>query len=119
MDKQDQWRIELDIQWNSVGNTCSKEFFELHSKYKVKNHIKEIQHNGATIRDPQDICRIMMQYYTSLYEKDEEVDANCIARERCLQSGPAVVTQEQNQQLTKEVTLEEVKFAIENLPKSR
>lgn len=28
MEKQDRWKTELDIQWNSVGDTCSREFFE-------------------------------------------------------------------------------------------
>jgi len=46
----------------------------------------------------------MTQYYTDLYERDEEVDANSIARERCLQSIPLVITQEQNSQLLKEIT---------------
>ena len=58
----------------------------------------------------------MTDFYTRLYERDEEVEANCIARRRCLRSVPAIITEEQNQLLTQETTIEEIKKAIEQLP---
>lgn len=57
----------------------------------------------------------MMEFYTTLYAKDEEVDANSIARGRCLYSVPSIVTKDQNRQLTRDITLEEIKKAIEML----
>lgn len=56
-----------------------------------------------------------MRYYSNLYKQDEVAEANLIARERCLQSVPTIVTRAQNQQLTREITLEEIKEAIDQL----
>jgi len=113
MEKQEKWRAELDIRWNTTGDSCSREFFEFHSKRKSGNYIKEIEHRGVLTNKPEDIRGAMMDYYTNLYAQDEDVEANAIARERCLQSVPCIVTSEQNQQLIKDVTIDKIRLSIE------
>lgn len=111
MDQQEKWRTKLDIKWNTAGDSCSKEFFEFNSKHRSARHIKEINWNGTLTKDPQEIEQTMMEFYTDLYTKAEEVDANAVARTRCLISVPRVVIEEQNRLLVQEVTMDEVKQA--------
>lgn len=50
----------------------------------------------------------MMKFYTELYRRDDAVEANSIARDRCLTSVPRIVQDEHNEHLTKDVTQEEI-----------
>jgi len=94
MAQQDKWKTELDIKWNTVGDTCSREFFEFHSPHRARKHIKEIRVNGTTTRDPQEIKRAMTDFYSGLYKNDVAVEANSIAREHYLQSVPTIITED-------------------------
>lgn len=94
MEKQDKWRSELDIKWNSTGDSCSKEFFEFHNRHRARRNIKEVVRNGVLTQDPKEIKAAMMEYYTELYKRDKETEGNLIARWRCLISVPSIVTVE-------------------------
>jgi len=79
MEQQDKWKMDLDIKWNTVEDTCSKEFFKLHSKHRSRNLIKEIEHNDILMKDSAVIKQAIMEYYTGLYTRDEAVNGNNIA----------------------------------------
>ena len=102
--------------WARVGDRCTKEFFEHHTGTRHPITIKQMMDGDKLLTSQADMESHILKFYEQLYAKDEEVELNSAAREDCLQFIHPQVTEEQNAELTRPLTLEEVMDAIKQLP---
>ena len=61
----------------------------------------------------------ILRFYQQLYQLDEQVENNTVAGEECFQFVRQTVTDEQNIELLKPLTVEEVAEAVKQLPKGK
>ena len=61
----------------------------------------------------------ILRFYQQLYQLDEQVENNTAAREECFQFVRQTVTDEQNIELLKPITVEEVAEVVKQLPKGK
>lgn len=61
----------------------------------------------------------ILQFYENLYMRDERVESNDEARTECLNLIKQTVLPEHNEELTRPLTMKEVKEAMQQLPKGK
>ena len=61
----------------------------------------------------------ILSFYQQLYQMDEQVENNLVAREECFQYVQQTVSEEQNAELLEPITVEEVAEAMKQLPKGK
>lgn len=119
MDKLDKVRNSNASRWITVGDRCSKEFFEFHKEYGRKTIISKLIDGTRSLRDPKEIERYVHGYFKELYKNDLEVESNIQRRAICLMSVPTVVTTEMNAILTEDISEREVEKAVRDLPNDK
>ena len=102
--------------WTRVGDRCTKEFFEHHTGIRRPIVINQLREGDKLLTSQSDMESHILKFYEQLYAKDEAVELNSAAREDCLQFIQPHVTEEQNADLMRPLTLEEVTEAINQLP---
>ena len=103
--------------WSRVGDRCTKEFFKHYNSHRKPapiSHMKDDE--GQLISTQQDLEGHILRFYQNLYSQDQQVENNNAARAECFQFVKRTVTEEQNIELLKPVSPEEVKEAMQQLP---
>lgn len=99
--------------WARVGDRCTKEFFEYNAGHKRPTPITQMLDGERLLTTSQEIEQHVLAFYEQLYSRDEQVEENETAREDCFRFIARTVTEEQNQELLRPLTLEEVRTAIQ------
>ena len=106
MEKLEASKNATAAKWVTVGDRCSKEFFEFHKAYRSKSTIKELRDGGRIINSHEEIVKYVQGYFSNLYKRDDTVDRDLEAKTRCLRSIPVLVTADENEDLTRPFTIE-------------
>lgn len=105
--------------WARVGDRCTKEFFEHHSRTRRPTAIKQLQEGDRLLTSQSDLETHILRFYEQLYTQDEEVESNFRAREDCLRFIKPSVTEVHNVELLCPLTMEEVTDAMKQLPQGK
>lgn len=84
MEKLDKVRNSNAARWITVGDRCSKDFFEFHKECGRKTLISDILDGPRSIRDPKEISLYVQNYFQELYKNDQVVERNIQGRRDCL-----------------------------------
>jgi hypothetical protein len=98
--------------WFRYGDTCSKRFFDFHRIGKKRTLLKELKTKGGDITGQEDLAHYVRHFYAHLYTSKANAPGTSEAREVCWVSTLTPVSNEANDDLTKELTLKEIKEAI-------
>lgn len=109
----------LSAHWCTVGDRCSKEFFEFHTASSRQSSINELVEDGKVHRSAHDIEDYIQRYYTALYSGDQQVDQNVEARTECLACVPSRVTAAMNAKLPEGFSSTELKAALQDVPANK
>jgi exonuclease III len=104
--------------WFRYGDTCSKRFFDFHRIGRKRTPLKELKTKGGDITGQEDLAHYVRSFYTSLYTSEASAPGTSEAREVCWDSTSARVSVA-NDELTKKLTLKEIKEAIAAMPKDK
>lgn len=66
MGKLEKTRNADAARWITVGDGCTRDFFEFHKDYGKKTIIRELRHGTRLIRDPKEL-KIFVEEYLELY----------------------------------------------------
>jgi hypothetical protein len=102
--------------WARVGDRCTKEFFEHHTRIRRPTLINQMQDGDNILTEQKDPESHILQFYEKLYTNDAKVEQNVNAREDCFQFIHRTVTDEHNAELLRPLTMEEVTEAMKQLP---
>jgi len=105
--------------WFRYGDTCSKLFFNFHRIGRKRTPLKELKTEGGDITGQEDLAHYVRSFYAHLYTSKANTSGTSEAREACWDSTPARVSNVANDELTKELTLKEIKEAITVMPKDK
>ncbi len=105
--------------WFRYGDTCSKRFFDFHGIGRKRTPLKELKTEGGDITGQEDLAHYVRDFYAHLYSSEANAPGTSEAREVCWGSTPTRVSNEANDDLTKEFTLKEIKEAIAAMPKDK
>jgi hypothetical protein len=105
--------------WFRYGDTCSKLFFDFHRIGRKRTPLKELKTEWGDITGQEDLAHYVRSFYTRLYTSEASVSGTAEAREVCWDSTPTRISNETNVELTKELTLKEIKEAIAVMPKDK
>lgn len=105
--------------WARVGDRCTKEFFEHHTGIRRPIVINQLQDGDNTFTLQLDLEAHILDFYETLYTRDEVVETNEAARQDCLQFIHQTVTEEHNVELLRPLTMEEVSEAMKQLPSGK
>jgi hypothetical protein len=86
---------------------------------KCVHFSKSSKPRGGEITSHEDLAHYVRFFYTHLYTLEANAPGTFEAREVCWASTPARVSNETNDELTKDLTLKEVKEAIVAMPKDK
>jgi hypothetical protein len=114
------WNHQLSAStWFRYGNTCSKKFFDFHCIRRKRTFFKELATEDGEIKGQEDLAHYVRSFYTRLYTSEANAPGTSKAREECWASTSTRVSSETNQELTKDLTLKEVRDAILEMPKGK
>ncbi len=105
--------------WFRYGDTCSKRFFDFHRIGRKRRPFKELKTEGGDITGQEDLAHYVRSFYASLYTLEASALGTSEAREVCWDSTPARVSNVANDELTKELTLKEIKEVIATMPEDK
>ncbi len=105
--------------WFRYGDTCSKRFFDFHRIGRKRTPLKELKTEGGDITGQEDLAHYVRSFYERLYTSEADAPGTLEAREDCLESTPSRVSDLANDELTKDLTLKEIKEAIAAMPKGK
>jgi hypothetical protein len=105
--------------WFRYGDTCSKKFFDFHRIGRKRTLLKELTTEEGEIKGQEDLAHYIRSFYTRLYTSEAEAPGTSEAREACWTSTPTWISTETNQELTKDLTLKEIRDAIAAMPKGK
>ncbi len=105
--------------WFRYGDICSKRFFDFHHIGRKRTLLKELKIEGGEITGQEDLAHYVRFFYTHLYTSEANAPDTSEAREVCWASTPTQVSNETNDELTKDLTLKEVKEAIAAMLKDK
>jgi hypothetical protein len=89
--------------WFRYGDTCSKHFFDFHRIRRKCTPLKELKTEGGDIMGEEDLAHYVRTYYKRLYTSEANALGTSEAREECWGSTPTQVSNEANDNLTKDV----------------
>uniref|UniRef100_A0A803MDI0 Uncharacterized protein n=1 Tax=Chenopodium quinoa TaxID=63459 RepID=A0A803MDI0_CHEQI len=109
------WRQRAKINWNYVGDTCSRFFFDFVKGRRARNFIEGIKNgNGEWITEREEIGNIAMSYFCQLY--DCNTHASSQNREIEIAQGlkgiTASLTEDQKDWLSKPYSRHKIKNAL-------
>jgi len=105
--------------WFRYGDTCSKHFFDFYRIGRKRMPLKELKTEGGDITGQEDLAHYVQSFYARLYTSEANTPGTLEAREVCWGSTPTRVSNMANDELTKELTLKEIKEAIAPMPKDK
>jgi hypothetical protein len=105
--------------WFRYGDTCSKRFFDFHCIGRKRTPLKELKTEGGDITGQEDLAHYVRSFYERLYTSEADAPNTLEAREDCWESTPSRVSDLANDELTKDLTLKEIKEAIAAMPKGK
>ncbi|KAL0356484.1 UNVERIFIED_CONTAM: Transposon TX1 uncharacterized protein [Sesamum radiatum] len=100
------WKQKAACRWLEEGEKNTKYFHSLVKKKKRKSRIYEIQHNGETLTEPEEIKASVVEHFEQAFSNDGNVILQNI------HWVPSVLTQEDVQQLQENPTRENVKAVV-------
>jgi hypothetical protein len=105
--------------WFRYGDTCSKKFFDFHRIGRKRTLLKELAIEDGEIKGQEDLAHYVRSFYTRLYTSEANAPGTSEAWEECWASTPTRVSSETNQELTKDLTLKEIRDVILGMPKGK
>ncbi len=105
--------------WFRYGDTCSKRFFDFHRIGRKRTLLKELTTEEGEIKGQEDLAHYIQSFYAHLYTLEASAPGTSEAREACWASTLIRVSNETNKELTKELTLKEIRDAISAMPKGK
>ncbi len=105
--------------WFMYGDTCSKKFFDFHRIGRKRTLLKELVTEDGEIKGQEDLAHYIRSFYKRLYTSEANAPGILEAREECWASTPTRISSEANQELTKDLTLGEIRDAILEMPKGK
>lgn len=102
--------------WTRVGDRCTKEFFEFHEGNRSPISIPMLMDGNRSLTTQAELETHILEFYTQLYRRDDQVEENEEARADCFQYVRRTVTEEHNTDLLRPITPEEVTEVIKQLP---
>jgi mannosylglycoprotein endo-beta-mannosidase len=105
--------------WFRYGDTCSKRFFDFHRIGRKRTLLKELSTEEGEIKGQEDLAHYIRSFYTCLYTSEVNAPGTSEARRDCWASTPSRVSFATNQELTKDLTLKEIRDAILAMPKGK
>ncbi len=105
--------------WFRYGDTCSKRFFDFHRIERKCTPLKELKTEGGDITGQEDLAHYVRAFYAHLYTSEANIPGTSKAWEVCWGSTPTRVSNEANDDSTKELTLKETKEAIAAMLKDK
>jgi len=98
--------------WFRYGDTCSKRFFNFHRIGRKRTPLKELKTEGGDIIGQADLAHYVRSFYKRLYTSEADAPGTLEAREDSWESTLSRVFDSANDELTKDLTLKEMKEAI-------
>ena len=74
------------IQWNRIGDPCSREFFEFHMDYRRKFAIQELVVEGRSLTSETSIMDHVEEFYKNLYKAEFDKERDAHAHDICFRS---------------------------------
>ncbi len=105
--------------WFRYGDTCSKRFFDFHRIRRKCTPLKKLKTEGGDITSQEDLAHYVRSFYERLYTSKADAPGTLEAREDCWENTPSRVSNSDNDELTKNMTLKEIKEAIASMPKGK
>ena len=102
--------------WSRVGDRCTKEFFEFHEGARSPISITMLMDGHRSLTTQAELETHILEFYTQLYTRDEQVESNEDARTDCFQYLNKTVTEAHNLELLRPINLEEITEVIKQLP---
>ncbi len=101
--------------WGHVFKT----FFRFPPNQEKAYSSQRAQNRGGDITGQEDLAHYVRSFYACLYTSEASAPGTSKAREICWGSTPTRVSNMANDELTKELTLKEIKEAIVAMPKDK
>ncbi len=105
--------------WFRYRDICSKHFFDFHRIGRKRTLLKELTTKEGEIKGQEDLAHYVRSFYSYLYTSKASTPSTSEAREACWDSISTRVSNETNKELTKELTLKEIRDAISAMPKGK
>jgi len=94
--------------WFKYGDMCSKRFFDFHRIGSKRMLLKELTIEEGEIKGQEDLAHYVRSFYAHLYTSEASAPSTSEAREACWANTSIRVSNETNEELTKELTLKEI-----------
>ena len=92
-------RSAILSKWARVGDRCTKELFVFHEGPRRPINITELTDGDRVISTQSELKSHILEFYTTLYTRDNVVEENKEARTDCLQFVQRNVTEAHNLEL--------------------
>jgi hypothetical protein len=109
----------ITTHWFQFGDTCSKTFFNYHKGGHRKVFVKKLIVDGKILTIQVEFNEYVRKIYENLYSADLEDDAIRTTKVECFILIPHKVSKNMNYKLVKDITLDEMKVAINSFSKGK
>lgn len=110
IDEEIYWQQKSRVNWLRSGDRNTRYFHAVTKGKRVKNTINVLQDEaGVVYRGHKEISKVAVKYFEDLYASE---GTDSVLYERVFQNFQQRVTPEMNQDLTRQITEEEVRIAI-------
>jgi hypothetical protein len=114
--EEEAWKIQSRVTWIKRGDSNTNFFHNMASFNRNRKHVWEIQ-NGSrdNITDQKAIKEEVVNHFKHFFKSKDRTNYNDLVRVSILY--PRMVNEEEVESLFKPVTLEEIKYVLENFKK--
>lgn len=103
------WKQRAKLMWLEEGDSNTKFFHASATARRKTNHVDRLQTDaGVLVDDYQGMCRVVKDYYTSIFSESLEVETSQLPSAN-------TVSTEQNRSLVEGVTFDEFSYAIKQM----
>ncbi|GBG78683.1 hypothetical protein CBR_g27907 [Chara braunii] len=120
------WGMLTKVKWVRLKERMTEAFFKQGQSKRVARPIKVLQHpfqEGAPLADTtQQLLQYVQDFYGELYTETEEWEMQALrqqAWDQIWEKCGSTLTAEQSVRLKEEITLQEIKTALSDLPKNK
>ncbi|KAL3676664.1 hypothetical protein R1sor_026612 [Riccia sorocarpa] len=114
------WRTRRKERWLREGEAPTRYFYAQATAKFTRESIQALKlEDGTTTTDREKIMAEVGDYYTKLFQSEETTPHVLAAREEALQALTKRVSAQQDQRVSQNPTLEEVKIIVRLLPKDK